>query len=71
LINAGLYHLKSDLFQNWDGQAFSMERELFPAMVRANKLAAVALKTDFIDIGIPEDYYRFCRWIKSQKTEIL
>ena len=71
LINAGLYHLNADLFQNWDGQAFSMERELFPAMVSANKLAAVALNTDFVDIGIPEDYFRFCRWIKSQKTEIL
>ena len=71
LINAGLYHLKADLFQNWDGHAFSMERELFPAIVSANKLVAVPLKTDFIDIGIPEDYFRFCRWIKSQKTEIL
>lgn len=71
LINAGLYHLNADSFRNWDGKAFSMERELFTAMVTANELTAVALKTNFIDIGIPEDYFRFCRWIKSQKTEIL
>ena len=27
----------------------------------------VTLHTDFIDIGIPEDYFRFCRWIESDK----
>ena len=71
LINAGLYHLKADSFCNWDGLAFSMERELFPAMVGAKALTAVALETEFIDIGIPEDYFRFCRWIGSNMTGTL
>ena len=71
LINAGLYHLDADMFRDWDGQPFSLERELFPKSVSANQLTAVLLKTDFIDIGIPDDYFRFCRWIESQKVGAL
>lgn len=68
LINAGLYHLPADLFAGRDGKAFSLEQELFPALVAARKLTAVPLQTDFIDIGVPDDYARFCRWIESKKT---
>lgn len=71
LINAGLYHLHADMFRDWDGQSFSLERELFPKWVSANRLTAVSLETDFIDIGVPEDYFRFCRWIESQKMGVL
>lgn len=67
LINAGLYHLHPDLFADWYGKAFSLERELFPALVAARKLIAVPLLTDFVDIGEPNDYVRFCRWIESKK----
>jgi len=28
-------------------------------------LRAIPLKTDFIDIGVPDDYHRFCRWIEA------
>jgi D-glycero-alpha-D-manno-heptose 1-phosphate guanylyltransferase len=65
-INAGLYHLHADLFGDWDGEPFSLERELFPKLVGGG-LRAVPLQTEFIDIGIPEDYFRFCRWIESGK----
>jgi D-glycero-alpha-D-manno-heptose 1-phosphate guanylyltransferase len=71
IINAGLYHLHADMFKNWDGQSFSLERGLFPALVSADQLTAVSLETDFIDIGIPDDYFRFCRWIESQKAGAL
>ena len=70
-INAGLYHLHTDLFRDWNGQPFSFERELFPKLVSNARLQAVPLETDFIDIGIPEDYFRFCRWIESDKKGIL
>jgi D-glycero-alpha-D-manno-heptose 1-phosphate guanylyltransferase len=70
-INAGLYHLNADLFHAWDGRAFSLERELFPKLAGAAQLSAVALNTDFIDIGVPEDYLRFCRWIESGKSRAL
>jgi NDP-sugar pyrophosphorylase family protein len=67
-INAGLYHLEADAFADWEGAPFSLERELFPVLVGARRLTAVPLQTDFIDIGIPEDYLRFCRWIESGKV---
>lgn len=71
LINAGLYHLEADMFREWDGQPFSLERELFPKWVSANRLSAVSLDTEFIDIGVPEDYFRFCQWIASNKAGTL
>ena len=70
-INAGLYHLHADLFQSWDGRPFSLERELFPKLVAAGQLHAAPLETEFIDIGIPDDYHRFSRWIDSEKSGVL
>jgi D-glycero-alpha-D-manno-heptose 1-phosphate guanylyltransferase len=68
-INAGLYNLPAELFSEFpDGQSFSIERELFPQLVSRHQLKATALTTDFIDIGIPEDYLRFCRWIEAGKA---
>jgi len=64
-ISAGLSHLDADLFKNWDGQPFSLEEVTFPMLVTKGDLVAVQLKTDFIDIGIPNDYHRFCRWVDS------
>ena len=61
-INAGLYHLNAELFKKWDGQAFSLERDLFSTLVQDHRLTAVPLQTDFIDIGVSADYHRFCRW---------
>jgi D-glycero-alpha-D-manno-heptose 1-phosphate guanylyltransferase len=71
LINAGLYHLHADLFQGWNGQPFSLERELFPKLASLGQLKSVYLETDFIDIGVPEDYFRLCRWIESGKKGVL
>jgi D-glycero-alpha-D-manno-heptose 1-phosphate guanylyltransferase len=65
-INAGLYHLSSKLFKNWDGQPFSLERDLLPSLVINRQLKAVPLQTDFIDIGVPADYYRFCNWVDKR-----
>ncbi|MFQ5787449.1 MAG: sugar phosphate nucleotidyltransferase [Thermodesulfobacteriota bacterium] len=70
-INAGLYQLDCELFGNWKGQPFSLESEMFPQLAKEGRLKAVKLDTDFIDIGIPEDYLRFCRWIESGKKKVL
>jgi D-glycero-alpha-D-manno-heptose 1-phosphate guanylyltransferase len=70
-INAGLCHLSAELFKNWDGQPFSLERDLFPMLVRNRQLTVVPLKTDFIDIGVPADYRRFCRWVAVGRQEPL
>jgi NDP-sugar pyrophosphorylase family protein len=64
-INAGLCCLNPVLFRNWNHLPLSLETDLFPALVAEGKLHAVPLETDFIDIGVPEDYFRFCRWMKT------
>ena len=70
-INAGLYHLNAILFKNWDGQSFSLERDLFPTLVQNRRLTAVPLQTDFIDIGVPADYNRFCGWVATGRRNPL
>jgi D-glycero-alpha-D-manno-heptose 1-phosphate guanylyltransferase len=70
-INAGLCHLNTELFKGWDGQPFSLERDLFATLVQKRRLIAVPLQTDFIDIGIPSDYHRFCRWALTGRNNSL
>lgn len=70
-VNAGLYLLCADIFNNWDGAEFSLEREVFPKLAKHAKFLAVAIDSDFIDIGIPSDYERFCRWIIERRREKL
>jgi NDP-sugar pyrophosphorylase family protein len=64
-INAGLCYLSADLFNDWNGEPFSLERDLFTKLVNKRHLTAVPLQTEFIDIGIPADYYRFCSWVEG------
>jgi D-glycero-alpha-D-manno-heptose 1-phosphate guanylyltransferase len=70
-INAGLCQLNAASFKDWDHLPSSLERVTFPAMVARRELTAVALQTDFIDIGVPDDYYRFCGWIASDRKGAL
>jgi D-glycero-alpha-D-manno-heptose 1-phosphate guanylyltransferase len=70
-INAGICHLNVNSFQHWDGRPFSLERILLTQLANDGGLLTVVLQTDFIDIGIPEDYGRFFSWIKSGKTNEL
>ena len=66
-INAGLYHLEPAPFRDWDGAPFSLEETLLPQWARHDRLGAVKVNADFIDIGVPDDYFRFCRWIETGK----
>jgi len=67
MINAGLYHLSPDAFSGFPKNFnFSIEREVFPNVIKTDELKAVELDIDFIDIGIPEDYLEFCNWIQKE-----
>ena len=70
-INAGLCHLNAESFRDWNQLPFSLERQTFPAMVASGELQAITIETDFIDIGVPDDYYRFCRWIAAGRKGTL
>jgi D-glycero-alpha-D-manno-heptose 1-phosphate guanylyltransferase len=62
-INSGIYLLTRELFSRFPlGTPFSLERDIFPQLVQQKRLWGVSLGRDFIDIGVPEDYRRFCRW---------
>ena len=63
-INAGFYKLTKSFFNDWNGKAFSIETNLFPILVKEKKLNYVISESDFIDIGIPEDYHKFCNRFK-------
>lgn len=68
LINAGLYHLSPNIFRDFLGNDnFSLEGDIFPKLADNGILSAMEIETDFIDIGMPRDYLRFCRWIESGK----
>jgi NDP-sugar pyrophosphorylase family protein len=61
LINAGLYRLHRNAFDERAlGSAFSLESDVLPQLVAEGCVTAVPLEGTFIDIGVPEDYRRFC-----------
>lgn len=67
LINAGLYHLSPDIFADLKRASFSLEDDIFPKVAEKLMFSAIEIETDFIDIGVPKDYFRFCKWIESGK----
>jgi NDP-sugar pyrophosphorylase family protein len=67
-VNSGLYYLLPEVFDGFEvGSNFSIESEVFPRLVSNRLLSAVKLNESFIDIGIPEDYLKFCKWMESGK----
>lgn len=62
LINAGMYNFTPVVFEKWRGHRLSLESDVLPSLVENQKLKGVKLDTSFIDIGVPEDYLRFCEW---------
>lgn len=66
-INAGLFKLNTSLFSDWDGVPFSLEHKVLTELANTRVLRAVPLETNFIDIGIPSDYTRFCCWISNDR----
>ena len=66
-INNGNYIFNKEAFNKWNG-AFSLERELFPALAREKELGAFKVENDnFIDMGIPEDYEKLCKMHEASK----
>lgn len=56
-INAGNYLLPRDVLEGYAvGRPFSLERDVFPELVRCRRLLAVPSGKMFIDIGTPESY---------------
>jgi len=68
-INSGLCLVSAEFFKNWDHRAFSLELVTLPKLAQEGTFKAVPIEESFIDIGIPDDYFRFCHWVESGKIE--
>jgi D-glycero-alpha-D-manno-heptose 1-phosphate guanylyltransferase len=69
-INAGIYKLPTNIFKYKKDQVFSLEAEVLPELVDNRLLYADYLSSNFFDIGVPEDYYKFCDWHKNLMEKI-
>ncbi len=56
-INGGIYDVKRDSLKNYP-EKFSMENDCFPEMLKKHDIYAFKSDGFFIDIGIPEDYFK-------------
>ena len=71
-VNSGLYNLTPEAFEGFElWSNFSLETDIFPRLAKNGRLKIVELKGSFIDIGVPKDYLKFCRWIESGKKNEL
>lgn len=60
-INAGLYRLRREALPAAGAGAYSLETDVLPGLVVRDAVTAAAIEGHFIDIGVPEDYFRFVR----------
>ena len=75
LINAGIYVLNPEIFSYIPkGKTVSMEREIFPKLVKEGKLYGHVFQGLWMDIGKPEEYLQANKILlntlaKTQKTK--
>lgn len=61
LVNAGFYRLHRRAFDGFTpGSALSLEHDVLVPLAVAGGLQAARVEGQFIDIGVPDDYRRFC-----------
>jgi NDP-sugar pyrophosphorylase family protein len=60
LINAGLYRLCRGALPAARAGAYSLERDVLPVLVQGRNAVLKKIYGSFIDIGVPDDYRRFC-----------
>jgi D-glycero-alpha-D-manno-heptose 1-phosphate guanylyltransferase len=59
LVNAGSYFLTAEALAEFPARAsFSLEVDVLRPMVASRQVAVLVDSSDFIDIGVPEDYLR-------------
>lgn len=59
-INAGIYMMPSRVFEIATSEAFSFETDILKPYADARAVETIKLTGNFFDIGVPEDYARFC-----------
>lgn len=59
-VNAGFYRVRASALPRQTDTSFSFETAMLPTLAQARQLSAVQIDGDFIDIGVPQDYWRYC-----------
>lgn len=57
LINGGIYYISREILSSYP-EKFSLEVDCFPKLLCHGNILAFESKGYFIDIGVPEDFYR-------------
>ncbi len=61
-INGGIYYITksclNSFVKSFNGQFISLETEIFPQFIKDDELFGLPVGGCFIDIGIPDDYYK-------------
>lgn len=71
LINGGIYLMKNNVLDLIpEGQKISLENEIIPGMLLdKKKIGAVVNEGYFIDIGVPDDYFKFIKDVEKQNIK--
>ena len=56
LVNAGIFIFEPQIFQYISSKNYSLEREVFPILVKEKKLFGYLFEGKWFDIGSPENY---------------
>lgn len=65
-INGGIYLIRKEIFDHFPKQIFSLENDVFKVSCSSLKMQAFKTDSDFLDMGIPEDYAKAQIMIKTQ-----
>lgn len=72
LINGGIYLLKKEIFKNYDNAFISLEKDIFPKLLKKGELGGKKIDGYFIDIGTPRSLQEAKKrdWGKNKKAII-
>jgi D-glycero-alpha-D-manno-heptose 1-phosphate guanylyltransferase len=68
-INGGIYLLNREILRNIFEENFSFEKEILENEEREIEKYGYISNSYFIDIGIPEDYYKFEEYGRNEKLD--
>jgi len=66
-INAGIYAMRTDLFQQIPAGKCCLETDVLPEWIKSYRVKGFVSDSPFIDIGIPEDYRRSHQFMERFK----
>ena len=71
LINGGVYLIKTDIMSGEDlPDCFSFEKEILEKKVDITAIMAIPFDNYFIDIGVPEDFYKAQKELPSYFEDV-